>query len=70
MDNEDFGKSVSEYFGITGDTPQVIAYTGNDDGRKFLLEGELTSINIKSFGEKFLEDNLKPFYKSEPIPEN
>ncbi|CAH9080410.1 unnamed protein product [Cuscuta epithymum] len=69
MDNEDFGKPVSEYFGITGDTPQVIAYTGNDDGRKFLLEGELTSINIKSFGEKFLEDNLKPFYKSEPIPE-
>ncbi|XP_019196899.1 PREDICTED: protein disulfide isomerase-like 1-4 [Ipomoea nil] len=69
MDNEDFGKPVSEYFGVTGDAPQVIAYTGNDDGRKFLLEDELTSINIKSFGEKFLEDNLKPFYKSEPIPE-
>nr|GLL17967.1 protein disulfide isomerase-like 1-4 [Ipomoea trifida] len=69
MDNEDYGKAVSDYFGVTGDAPQVIAYTGNDDGRKFLLEDELTSINIKSFGEKFLEDNLKPFYKSDPIPE-
>ncbi|VFQ62616.1 unnamed protein product [Cuscuta campestris] len=27
-------------------------------------------IKKQSFGEKFLEDNLKPFYKSEPIPEN
>lgn len=26
-------------------------------------------LSLQSFGEKFLEDNLKPFYKSDPIPE-
>ncbi|KAL2526413.1 Protein disulfide isomerase-like 1-3 [Abeliophyllum distichum] len=70
LDNEDVGKPVSEYFGVTGDAPSVIAYTGNDDAKKFILDGELTISSIKSFGEKFLEDNLKPFYKSDPIPEN
>ncbi|KAL2526411.1 Protein disulfide isomerase-like 1-3 [Abeliophyllum distichum] len=70
LDNEDVGKPVSEYFGVTGDAPSVLAYTGNDDAKKFILDGELTISSIKSFGEKFLEDNLKPFYKSDPIPEN
>lgn len=70
LDNEDVGKPVSEYFGVTGEAPTVLAYTGNDDARKFILDGELTVSSIKSFGEKFLEDNLKPFYKSDPVPEN
>ncbi|KAL1552756.1 protein disulfide-isomerase [Salvia divinorum] len=70
LDNEDVGKPVSEYFGVDGETPSVLAYTGNDDARKFMLDGEITVDNIKSFGEKFLGDNLKPFYKSDPIPEN
>ncbi|XP_059666070.1 protein disulfide isomerase-like 1-4 [Cornus florida] len=68
-DNDDVGKPVSEYFGVAGDAPRVIAYTGNDDARKFVLDGELTLSSIKSFGENFLEDKLKPFYKSDPIPE-
>lgn len=69
MDNEDFGRPVSEYFGVSGDAPRVIAYTGNDDARKFVLDSDLTLSSIKSFGEDFLEDKLKPFYKSDPIPE-
>ncbi|XP_075496228.1 protein disulfide isomerase-like 1-4 [Primulina tabacum] len=69
LDNEDVGKEVSEYFGVSGAFPRVIAYTGNDDARKFLLDGELTISSIKSFGENFLQDNLRPFYKSDPIPE-
>ncbi|KAL0402380.1 UNVERIFIED_CONTAM: protein disulfide isomerase-like 1-3 [Sesamum latifolium] len=69
LDNEDVGKPVSEYFGVSEEAASVLAYTGNDDSRKFLLDGELTIDNIKSFGEKFLGDNLKPFYKSDPIPE-
>ncbi|KAL6203030.1 hypothetical protein ACLB2K_026734 [Fragaria x ananassa] len=68
-DNEDIGKPVSEYFGITGDAPTVLAYTGNDDARKFILDKEVTLANIKAFGEDFLEDKLKAFYKSDPIPE-
>ncbi|OWM84187.1 hypothetical protein CDL15_Pgr028179 [Punica granatum] len=69
MDNEDVGKPVSDYFGITGDAPQVLGYTGNDDSRKFVLDGEVTLEKIKAFAENFLEDKLKPFYKSDPVPE-
>ncbi|XP_027346620.1 protein disulfide isomerase-like 1-4 [Abrus precatorius] len=70
MDNEDVGKPVADYFGITGNAPKVLAFTGNDDGRKFLLDGEVTVDNIKAFGNNFLEDKLKPFLKSDPVPES
>ncbi|XP_043701714.1 protein disulfide isomerase-like 1-4 [Telopea speciosissima] len=69
MDNEDVGKPVSEFFGVTGDGPHVLAYTGNDDAKKYVFDGEVTLDRIKAFGEDFLEDKLKPFYKSDPIPE-
>ncbi|XP_057954984.1 protein disulfide isomerase-like 1-4 [Malania oleifera] len=69
MDKEEVGKPVSDFFGITGDAPRVLAYTGNDDGKKFVLDGEMTLDKIKAFGEDFLEDKLKPFLKSDPIPE-
>ncbi|XP_065031293.1 protein disulfide isomerase-like 1-4 [Musa acuminata AAA Group] len=69
MDNEDVGKPVSDYFGVTGDDPQVVAYTGNEDAKKFILEGEVTLDAVKKFAEGFLEDTLKPFYKSDPLPE-
>ncbi|WOL09609.1 hypothetical protein Cni_G18362 [Canna indica] len=69
MDNEDVGKPVSEYFGVAGDAPQVLAYTGNEDPKKFILDGEVTVDNVKNFAEGFLEDRLKPFYKSDPVPE-
>ncbi|CAL9109398.1 unnamed protein product [Musa textilis] len=69
MDNEDVGKPVSDYFGVTGDGPQVLACSGNEDAKKFFLDGEVTLDNVKSFAEGFLDDKLKPFYKSDPIPE-
>ncbi|KAG0497920.1 hypothetical protein HPP92_002611 [Vanilla planifolia] len=70
IDNEDVGKPVSDYFGVTGDGPIVLAYLGNEDGRKYLLDGEFILERIKAFAEGFLEDKLKPFYKSDQIPEN
>ncbi|KAK4753785.1 hypothetical protein SAY87_001889 [Trapa incisa] len=69
MDNEDVGKPVSDYFGITGDAPKVLGYTGNEDSKKFVLDGEVTLDKIKVFADDFLEDKLKPFHKSDPIPE-
>ncbi|XVF46350.1 hypothetical protein PTKIN_Ptkin03bG0020200 [Pterospermum kingtungense] len=69
VDDEDFGRPVAEYFGVSGDGPRILAYTGNDDGRKFFLDGDVTLDKIKAFGDDFLEDKLKPFYKSDPIPE-
>ncbi|KAL2507523.1 Protein disulfide isomerase-like 1-4 [Forsythia ovata] len=70
MDNEDVGKPVADYFGVTGDASKVLGYTGGDDPKKYIFDGEVTFEKIKAFGEDFLEDKLKPFYKSDPIPES
>ncbi|KAF2284658.1 hypothetical protein GH714_028868 [Hevea brasiliensis] len=51
LDNEDVGKPVADYFGITGNAPTVLAYTGNNDGQKFVLDGELTLEKIKNDGD-------------------
>ncbi|GAB4857166.1 Protein disulfide isomerase-like 1-4 [Ancistrocladus abbreviatus] len=69
MDNQDYGKPVSDHFGIMGLAPRVLAYTGNEDGKKYLLDGDLTLSKIKSFAEDFLGDKLQPFFKSDPVPE-
>jgi len=70
MDNEDYGEAVSGFFGVTGTDPKVLVYTGNEDMRKFILDGELTVKNIKTLAEDFLAEKLKPFHKSDPVPEN
>ncbi|KAJ8512170.1 hypothetical protein OPV22_002604 [Ensete ventricosum] len=51
MDNEDVGKPVSDNFGVTGDDPQVLAYTGNEYAKKFILEGEVTLDEVKNDGD-------------------
>ncbi|CAH8336017.1 unnamed protein product [Eruca vesicaria subsp. sativa] len=77
MDNEYYGEAVSGFFGVTGTAPKVLVYTGNEDMRKFILDGELTrkqhqvlSFLYVTLAEDFLADKLKPFYKSDPVPEN
>ncbi|XP_031481352.1 protein disulfide isomerase-like 1-4 [Nymphaea colorata] len=69
MDNEDVGKPVSEYFGVSGDGPIVLGYSGNDDSKKYKLDGEVNLDALKAFAQGFLEDKLKQFYKSDPVPE-
>ncbi|KAF8100449.1 hypothetical protein N665_0224s0032 [Sinapis alba] len=70
VDNEDYGKPVGEYFGVSSSTgPKLVAFTGNEDPKKHFFDGEIKSDKIKIFGEEFLSDKLKPFYKSDPIPE-
>ncbi|KAL2485697.1 Protein disulfide isomerase-like 1-4 [Abeliophyllum distichum] len=70
MENEDVGKPVADYFGVTGDASKVLGYTGIDDPKKYIFDGEVTFEKIRAFGEDFLEDKLKPFYKSDPLPES
>nr|CAB3445189.1 unnamed protein product [Digitaria exilis]CAB3448465.1 unnamed protein product [Digitaria exilis]CAB3503199.1 unnamed protein product [Digitaria exilis] len=69
-DNEEVGEPVANYFGITGQETTVLAYTGNEDAKKFFLDGEVSLDAIKDFAEGFLEDKLTPFYKSDPVPES
>ncbi|TVU33714.1 hypothetical protein EJB05_25547 [Eragrostis curvula] len=69
-DNEEVGEPVANYFGIAGQETTVLAYTGNEDAKKFFLDGEVSLDAITKFAEGFLEDKLTPFYKSEPVPES
>ncbi|CAN6447038.1 unnamed protein product [Victoria cruziana] len=69
MDNEDVGKPVSEYFGVSGDGPTVLGYSGNDDSKKYKLDGEVNLDALKTFAKGFLEDKLKQFFKSDPVPQ-
>ncbi|KAM0842189.1 hypothetical protein ACQ4PT_058522 [Festuca glaucescens] len=69
-DNEEVGEPVANYFGITGQETTILAYTGNEDAKKFFLSGEMLLDNIKEFAQDFLEDKLTPFYKSDPVPES
>ncbi|KAG2311098.1 hypothetical protein Bca52824_022655 [Brassica carinata] len=70
VDNEEYGEPVAEYFGASSSSgPKLVAFTGNEDPKKHYFDGEIKSDKIKTFGEDFLSDKLKPFYKSDPIPE-
>ncbi|KAL6630508.1 hypothetical protein ACP70R_028581 [Stipagrostis hirtigluma subsp. patula] len=70
-DNGEAGERLAEYFGVNGRETTVLAYTGVEDARKFLLDGEVSLDTIKQFADDFLEGKkLTPFYKSEPVPEN
>ncbi|XVE99320.1 hypothetical protein REPUB_Repub03eG0188200 [Reevesia pubescens] len=68
MDNQDIGKQVLDYFGVSGNAQRVLAFT-TDDNNKYIMDGHLTLSNIKSFAKDFLEDELQPYYKSDSIPE-
>ncbi|KAK8352664.1 hypothetical protein V6Z12_A05G109000 [Gossypium hirsutum] len=68
VDNEESGKPVANFFGVSGNGPTIRAYSG-DDAKKFAMNGDVTFNNIKAFAEDFLAGRLKPFYKSDPIPE-
>uniref|UniRef100_A0A8R7QMY5 Protein disulfide-isomerase n=1 Tax=Triticum urartu TaxID=4572 RepID=A0A8R7QMY5_TRIUA len=69
-DNEEVGEPVANYFGITGHETTVLAYTGNEDAKKFFFSGEISLDTIKEFAQDFLEDKLTPSYKSDPVPES
>lgn len=56
-----------------GVTPSIRIYrpsSANQPTRKFALEGDLTVDNIKTFVDDFVNNKLRPFYKSEPVSEN
>ncbi|MCL7029753.1 hypothetical protein MKW94_012487 [Papaver nudicaule] len=68
-DDEDVGKALSNYFGVNGDGPQVLAYSRSEDAKKFCLDGQVTSTNIKAFGDEFLADKLTHYSQFDPVTE-
>ncbi|BBN10896.1 protein disulfide-isomerase A1 [Marchantia polymorpha subsp. ruderalis] len=61
---------ITEFFGIPSDKPAVVAFESHENGRKFLMEGEINVENMKTFADGFLKEKLRPHLKSDPIPES
>ncbi|CAM6108053.1 unnamed protein product [Calypogeia fissa] len=69
LDDEEQARGIIDFFGLKGDQPAVMGYETQDNKRKFLLDADITTQNVKAFGEDFLSDILKAHLKSEPLPE-
>lgn len=68
--DEEVGKPVVEFFGVTVDKPTIVAFMVSEEHpTKFLFEDEATVEKIKDFATGFLGGKLKEFYKSEPVPD-
>ncbi|KAL9419047.1 hypothetical protein AB3S75_036908 [Citrus x aurantiifolia] len=50
---------ISDYFGVTGHTSRLIAVASIRKRKKYVLNGELTLSNVKSFALDFLGDKLR-----------
>jgi len=67
---ENMGQRLAEYIGVTeSQCPTLRIVLPNEDMKKFNFEGEITSDSIKNFVDDWHTGRLKPFFKSEPIPE-
>lgn len=62
-------RQVVDFFGIPGKETTVMAFVAEEDGAKHMHEGAITVDELKAFGENFLAGKLRPYLKSEPIPE-
>jgi protein disulfide-isomerase A1 len=68
---EGMGSRLAEYIGVTEtDCPTLRIVLPNEDMKKFKYEGEVTEQGIKNFFDDWSNGRLKPFFKSEPLPES
>jgi protein disulfide-isomerase A1 len=68
---EGMGSRLAEYIGVTeAQTPTLRLVLPNEEMKKFSFEGEVTADSIKNFFDDWSNGRLKPFFKSEPIPES
>jgi len=65
---DDFGQELAE-FGLDkpGDKPVVAAKDASE--QKFVMSDEFSVDNLEAFAIKFLDGEVEPYLKSEPIPE-
>jgi len=67
---ENFGQRLAEYIGVAKEhLPAIRLVRPSKNNLKYLFEHEITAENIKGFFNDFVENKLKPFFKSEPVPE-
>eukprot|EP00033_Pygsuia_biforma_P000910 GCRY01001050.1.p1 GENE.GCRY01001050.1~~GCRY01001050.1.p1 ORF type:complete len:414 (-),score=139.77 GCRY01001050.1:170-1252(-) len=61
----------AEYIGLTGTVLPAVGFAENDDHYPLMPEDEpITFERVKEFLQSFLDGELEPFIKSEPVPED
>lgn len=65
------GDRLADYIGVKAeDTPAVRIVLPNQDMKKFKFTGDITVESLKNFVDDWSNGRLKPFLKSEPVPES
>lgn len=68
--HEQMGQRLAEYIGVTeAQTPTLRIVLPAQSMHKFSFEGEVTTESVIEFFNDWNNGRLKPFFKSEPIPE-
>ncbi|KAL0010441.1 hypothetical protein SO802_005549 [Lithocarpus litseifolius] len=68
--DENLAKPFLTLFGLEEAKNTVVTAFDNKISSKFLLESDLTPINIEEFCTRLLDGTLSPYFKSQPIPDN
>jgi len=67
---DSFGSRLAEYIGVGKDNlPAIRLVRPGKNNLKYVFEHEFSVENIKNFFQDFINDKLKPFFKSEKIPD-
>ncbi|XP_057773063.1 protein disulfide isomerase-like 1-6 isoform X2 [Salvia miltiorrhiza] len=67
---ENLAKPFLTLFGLEDSEDTVVISFDYNSNSKYLLESDLTSRNIEEFCTGLVQGTLKPFYKSQTIPDN
>jgi len=68
--DDSFGSRLAEYIGVTKEhLPAIRLIKPSKNNLKYLFEHEVTVDNLKNWVGDFVNDKLKPFFKSAPLPE-
>ncbi|KAK2151762.1 hypothetical protein LSH36_352g00009 [Paralvinella palmiformis] len=65
---DDFSQELSEY-GLTGGEKPVVAARDASD-KKYVMSDQFSMENLEKFIRDFLDGQIKPYLKSEPVPED
>jgi protein disulfide-isomerase A1 len=67
---DNFGSRLAEYIGVTKEhLPAIRLVRPSKNNLKYLFEHDISIETIRSFFSDFVENKLKPFFKSEKLPE-
>uniref|UniRef100_A0A2P2MKQ9 protein disulfide-isomerase n=1 Tax=Rhizophora mucronata TaxID=61149 RepID=A0A2P2MKQ9_RHIMU len=68
--DENLAKPFLTLFGLEDSENTVVAAFDNRISAKYLLESDPTASSIEEFCLRLVNDNLPPYFKSQPIPNN